>query len=380
MLILAMFVADMLWWLWAFVRLRSAPRARLWRALLCAFMAIQVGCLLWIILGRMISERTDELLPKFVVAAVFIWHFIMLPLAMLQAIAGTLGRSMVRPAMPGTGPTRREFLRAAAVAAPPVACMLAGGYSLRQLEDFRVRRFDVGIEQLPAALDGLRIAHVSDVHVGRFTSGKLLRKIADAVNEIDADLVLLTGDLINHALADLPMGLEMARRMRSRYGVFMCEGNHDLIESRAGFERAVKQSDVPLLVNETTMLSIRGQDVQLMGLRWGPGRGDAGIALSMKSLLSQRRAEAFAILLAHHPHAFDPAADAGIPLTLCGHTHGGQLMLGPNVGCGPMMFRYWSGLYRKNGSSLIVSNGVGNWFPLRINAPAEIGQITLHRA
>jgi predicted MPP superfamily phosphohydrolase len=88
----------------------------------------------------------------------------------------------------------------------------------------------------------------------------------------------------------------------------------------------------------------------------------------------------FPILLTHHPHAFDVAADAGIPLTLAGHTHGGQLMLSDHIGAGSMMFKYWSGLYRRGNSALVVSNGVGNWFPLRINAPAEIVHITLRRA
>jgi len=129
--------------------------------------------------------------------------------------------------------------------------------------------------------------------------------------------------------------------------------------------------------------------VQLLGLRWGASgqavhspraRSDEAIADSMQVLLKQRRPEAFAVLLAHHPHAFDPAAEAGIPLTLAGHTHGGQLMATPHVGFGPWMFRYWSGLYARSASRLVVSNGVGNWFPLRVNAPAEIVHLTLHRA
>ena len=69
-----------------------------------------------------------------------------------------------------------------------------------------------------------------------------------------------------------------------------------------------------------------------------------------------------------------------MPLTLAGHTHGGQLMLTESIGAGPALFKYWSGLYRRESSALVVSNGVGNWFPLRVNAPAEIIHITLHRA
>ena len=122
--------------------------------------------------------------------------------------------------------------------------------------------------------------------------------------------------------------------------------------------------------------------VQLLGLRWtrvhGEGR-DAAIGAEVRKLLEQRVGDAFPILLAHHPHAFDAAAEAELPLTLSGHTHGGQLMLNEQLGFGPAMFRYWSGLYERGRSKLIVSNGVGNWFPLRVNAPAEIVHLTLRR-
>jgi hypothetical protein len=99
----------------------------------------------------------------------------------------------------------------------------------------------------------------------------------------------------------------------------------------------------------------------------------------VQRLLAQREPEAFPILLAHHPHAFDAAAAASLPLILSGHTHGGQLMLNEREGFGPALFRYWSGLYTRDNSKLIVSNGVGNWFPLRVNAPAEIIHLTLVR-
>ena len=98
---------------------------------------------------------------------------------------------------------------------------------------------------------------------------------------------------------------------------------------------------------------------------------------ALDQLLARGNPGAFNILLAHHPEAFDEAVAAGIPLTLAGHTHGGQLMFTPSFGFGPWLYRYWSGLYRKDESQLVVSNGTGNWFPLRIGAPAEIIHLTL---
>jgi predicted MPP superfamily phosphohydrolase len=125
---------------------------------------------------------------------------------------------------------------------------------------------------------------------------------------------------------------------------------------------------------------VRGYPVQFFGLRWVGGNAqerDQVTALQVRKLMKQRQPDAFPVLLAHHPHAFDAAIDADLPLTLAGHTHGGYLMLDSQHGLGPALFRYWSGLYTRGGSQMIVSNGVGNWFPIRINAPAEIVHITL---
>ena len=148
----------------------------------------------------------------------------------------------------------------------------------------------------------------------------------------------------------------------------------------------MRERKLPILINETKTISIRENPIQILGLRWGGlgprsvrsrEHGDELIAQSMGVLTPSLDPSAFQILLAHHPHAFDVATKNKIPLTLSGHTHGGQLMLTDSFGFGPAMYRYWSGLYEKDESKLLVSNGVGNWFPLRINAPAEILHLTL---
>jgi predicted MPP superfamily phosphohydrolase len=247
---------------------------------------------------------------------------------------------------------------------------------------------DIPLAGLPAALDGMTVAHVSDVHVGRFTHKKVLAAIAETTNSLRADLVLMTGDLIDFSLADLPDAIEMVRRIDPRSGLFTIEGNHDLFEGHALFEQRVQAAGIPLLLNDSATVNVRGFDVQLLGIRWGGGGSGPSRQrganfeqhLSATLPLLRRDRNVFPILLAHHPHAFDAAADAGIPLTLAGHTHGGQLMLTERFGAGSIMFKYWSGLYRRKDSALVVSNGVGNWFPLRINAPAEIVHITLRRS
>src|SRR5205085_1100927 len=135
----------------------------------------------------------------------------------------------------------RQFLGVALAAAPPLFNLSLATIAMRQLEQFRVRRFVLPIAGLPSDLHGLTITQISDMHVGRFTSGRVLRDVVRVVNELRADLVLLTGDLINDALMDLGHGLDLVRSIQARYGVYLIEGNHDLIENGPEFERRLKK-------------------------------------------------------------------------------------------------------------------------------------------
>ena len=382
---------DVIWW----IVLARLTNHAIGRVLVSIFMIAMMVGLIAVIAARMSRGDWDRLIPKFAVSAIFIWHFIglgLLSLIGLALIPILLGQKIVRIARPAplkierSAPAsdwnRREFLRFAGAMLPPFFTLSLTGIAMAQLNSIRVRRFILPIAELPKELDGITIAQVSDMHVGRFTNGKVLQKMVRMVNEMSADLVLLTGDLINDALADLDTGLELTRALEARFGLAIIEGNHDLIENPAEFERRVRASGIPFLLDESAIVDVRGFPVQLLGLSWtrvhGQGR-DAAIGAAVKKLLEQREAGAFPILMAHHPHAFDAAAEAGLPLTLSGHTHGGQLMLNEQLGFGPALFRYWSGLYQRDQSKLIVSNGVGNWFPLRVNAAAEIVHLTLRR-
>ena len=387
-----MLALDIFWW----CVLARATNRKWVRAFVTIFMIAQTIGLIWLISGRLFQTGWDRWLPKSATAAIFIWHFIGLGLLSLLAVALIpifLVQQMVCISKRRRQPeeqlsdhrnqyTRREFLSVAAAITPPLLTLGLTGIALSQLNQFRVRHLVVPIRDLPRDLDGTTIAHVSDMHVGRFTSGRVLRKMVRVVNEFRADLVLLTGDLINDALTALDEGIELVRALDPRLGLYLIEGNHDLIENASEFERRVKASGIPFLLDESAIASVHGVPVQLLGLSWTRRHGanhDEAISRSVRALLQQRRPDVFPILLAHHPHAFDAAAEAGMPLTLSGHTHGGQLMLNEQLGFGPALFRYWSGLYTRGESKLIVSNGVGNWFPVRANASAELIHLTLRR-
>ena len=387
-----MFALDIFWWAIS-GRIAKATFARIGVTI---FALAQLAGLIWLLTQRFAHAESMALFSKFAMATVFIWHMIFLPLLLLLAIALSPILAMaaliriarrLRNSNPASvdanvALSRRQFLGVALAAAPPLFNLSFATIAMRQLDQFRVRRFVLPIVGLPSDLHGLTITQISDMHVGRFTSGRVLREVVRVVNELRTDLVLLTGDLINDAIADLDHGLDLVRSMQASHGVYLIEGNHDLIENGPEFERRMKDSGIPFLLDESVVITVRGTALQLLGLSWTRAREnrDVAIAAAVRQLLNQRQPESFPILLAHHPHAFDAAAAASVPLTLAGHTHGGQLMLNEQCGFGPALFRYWSGLYTKGASKLIVSNGVGNWFPLRVRAPAELLHLTLLRA
>ncbi|MCX6967100.1 MAG: metallophosphoesterase [Verrucomicrobia bacterium] len=384
------------WWRSARLLGRGAHPGARW--VVHGFFTAQVATLGAMIWGSF-HQVSSFLLSAPFLGLAFLWHLLVAPLALvgnllgvgIEAVMGCFRfvprKTATAPADPN-GISRRNFLGTVAALAPPVLTLGLGTIAARQLGHFRIRRLTVHLPGLPAALDGMTIAHLTDSHVGPFTNGRALKQIVEEANKLNADLMLFTGDLINHDLAYLPESLEMLRALRPE--PVLCEGNHDLMQGRYPFESQVKAAGFRLLVDETVTVSVRGQPVQLLGLRWtGPGNledrhDETGIAASMHALLRQRDPAAFPILLAHHPHAWDYCGD--LPLTLSGHTHGGQLMLNPQYGFGPLMFRYWSGLYSRPATSshpvqtLVVNNGIGNWFPLRTAAPAEIIHLTLRRA
>lgn len=379
---------TMLWLVWAVRHARKSGAPRLARMLPVVVSLIFLAGYAWIFF-----QRGGELpgLHPWLYAFVLIWALGALPfLALPLAAAGVVSRAWSRFRPRGhagnqeqTGHrtprevSRRTFLKGALATLPPVAAVAATAFSIPQTRHFRVREIVVPVDGLPSGLDGFSIAHISDVHAAKFTRGRTLLEIAEATTDLGVDLVVNTGDLIDHRISDLPEALDMFEKIDSRLGIYSVEGNHDLFDDQQAFVNMFAERGLPLLRDGAARINHRGTDIDLLGIRWH-GRNTT-LADHVSAVSTLRTSGAFPILLAHHPHAFDHSAEAGIPLTLAGHTHGGQIMVTPRLGAANAMFRYWSGLYQQDDCSLIVSNGAGNWFPLRTAAPAEIIRIELRR-
>lgn len=288
-------------------------------------------------------------------------------------------------------PDRRSFLQTTfqtALASVPVATL--GGLvaaSRIQQSHLAIHRHALAAPWLPSRLRGLTITHLSDLHLGRLYRPCMLPTLIDQANRLDGDIVVITGDIVDMSNEMLPAALDAFGLLTHRHGLFLSIGNHDEIDNRDEFVSLVR-TKFPLLINQRQTLEIGGERLTIGGLAFArrekPGQRHSGPVADLRETLQGYDAnrDGPMIALSHHPHTFDLLADHGIPLTLSGHTHGGQIMLTPppkrpDIGIGSLLFRYLRGFYRRNGATLFVHSGIGNWFPLRINAEAEVVQIQL---
>lgn len=406
MVILLLLSFNVLWWSVAdrrFARCVRSPRGskglRWFTAAFCLLLNAPV--LLMFVTGRSVSFLST---PTWYAAAVALWHIslaaamplvALLRLAILAAVYAVRAalarlRGGPRPAFVADGamdPGRRAVLRTSLATVPMVLLGGMAGASRVQERRLAVNRHEVPAPWLPRRLAGLTITHISDLHVGRHYRPYRLRELVDRVNDLDSDIVVVTGDIVDNSNDMLPPALHALGQLTHRHGLFVSIGNHDQFDNREAFIRQVRQR-LPLLINQRRSIEIGGERITIAGLDYAfrdapAGRGmnhPAHVAAALDGHDLER--EGPVIALSHHPHAFDALAAAGVPMTLAGHTHGGQLMWSdpaqrPDIGVGPLLFRYNRGFYRRPAGTLFVNSGIGNWFPLRIHAPAEIVQIQL---
>jgi hypothetical protein len=315
-------------------------------------------------------------------AVEMVWNVLFLqvlvPGMILVVLIARLRSRIVRPQpISPAGMSRRKFLYLLSYGAVPVTAIGMGVHGARTREELQVREFQVPIVNLPPELEGFTIAHVSDLHSGLFVGPKRLKIISDATNDLKADLVAITGDIINRDMDEFPAALAAIQRIESPYGTYLCEGNHDAIPGACMVVAECERNRLRMLFNTGRAVPVRGRRLLLGGLSWARYFQMNALPEMVGRLFPPREEGDARILLAHHPHLFDIAQEAD--LVLSGHTHGGQIMFG-DIGLGRLRFKYWSGRYQRGNTTMIVSNGCGDWFPCRIGAPAEIGLVRLTKA
>ena len=256
--------------------------------------------------------------------------------------------------------------------------LVVDGY-LRGYRRLDVTRLEVTLPNLPTTLDGFRIVQLSDLHVGPIAKLEALREVLDRAMAEDADLMVVTGDIVDSPQADLARWLPELRRLRARHGVVAILGNHDRDVGLDRVADAVRtMTDWTVLRDAAHRIDVDGESLHVVGLefRSTPHEGDA-----VATLAGSVPTDAPAILLAHNPSAFAAARKAGFSFTLAGHTHGGQIALPKAPRANParlLMTPYDAGTFAEDGCVLHVNRGIGtSGQRLRIGVPREITVVTL---
>jgi predicted MPP superfamily phosphohydrolase len=242
----------------------------------------------------------------------------------------------------------------------------------------RIRRVDVPIAGLPPALHGFSIAQISDLHVGPTIKRAYMDRIVDAVNALGADMIAVTGDLVDGSVRDLARHTQPLARLTARHGAFFVTGNHEYYSGVHAWIGELRRLGLSVLVNEHVVLQHAGESVVVAGVTdYMAGHFDPAHRSDPAAALSGAPSDAgVRLLLAHQPRSAFAAAPAGFDLQLSGHTHGGQFF--PWNFVVRLFHPYTAGLYRQDSLWIYTSRGTGYWGPpKRLGAPSEITYLRL---
>src|SRR5713226_8949855 len=279
--------------------------------------------------------------------------------------------------------SRRRFLVRAtyAYAAAGVGFSTYGIWNAERLPE--VTRRTLTFPDLPPGLDGLRLLHLSDVHAGVHMEQDKMQALVAQANALGADLIVQTGDMIDIDPAYIPPYVRAFRELSAPLGVVTVLGNHDRYTGADAVIRGVRDAGQVFVRNDAHVIERGGATLALVCIddprNW---KADDPQPLDIDLALRRTPPDAFQILLAHRPGAFDGAAPRGIPLTLAGHIHGGQFYL-PILGwsAGRLITKYVMGHFRQGSSQLYVSRGIGVvGVPIRVFVPPEMALIELRRS
>jgi uncharacterized protein len=257
-----------------------------------------------------------------------------------------------------------------------VASLFAIGLALRP----SLRAVELPVTGLPAALDGFRIVQLSDIHIGPLLDRRFAAALVARVNALGADLVAITGDLVDGHVERLASEVRPLAGLESRHGTFFVSGNHDYFSRIDPWLEVVRDFGWRVLRNERVTIRHGEASFDVAGVddrfarQYGNGHGE-----DIAAALDGRDVTLPVVLLAHNPNVFDEAVELGVDVQLSGHTHGGQIW--PFAYLVRLHTPYVAGVFRRGPSTLYVSRGTGFWGPpMRLFHRAEITEITLRAA
>jgi predicted MPP superfamily phosphohydrolase len=278
---------------------------------------------------------------------------------------------------PHHDPGRRLLLARGTAIFAGLAAVGITGYGVSQaLGPPRVNRVRIPLAKLDPRGDGLRVALVSDIHLGPILGRGHTERIVATINRLEPDLVAVVGDLVDGSVAELGPAAAPLRDLRPRYGSFFVTGNHEYF---SGYEEWVEEVDrlgLRPLRNERVEIVHGGAALDLAGVNDVNGK-QYGDGPDFARTLDGRDTSRPVVLLAHQPVQAHDAARHGVDLQLSGHTHGGQIVpFNLLVGAQQPVV---SGLGTVDGTKVFVTNGAGFWGPpVRVGAPPQVTLVELH--
>jgi hypothetical protein len=291
---------------------------------------------------------------------------------------GAAGSASAAPESPGDKPgiERRLLLaRGAAIFAGLTAAGVTG-YGVRTaLGGPQLDRVQIPIAKLPRAMDGTRLAVVSDIHLGPLTGSQHMSRIVSMINSVDADVVCIVGDMVDGTVEELGEFAEPLRDIRSRQGAYFVTGNHEYYSGFQQWVDEVARLGVRPLRNERLEIRTRGGVFDLAGVN-DLGGAEFDDAPDFERALGDRDAARPVVLMAHQPVMARDAVRYGVDLQVSGHTHGGQMV--PFNLLVKLEQPVVSGYGEVDGVPVYVTNGAGFWGPpVRVGAPPQVTLIEL---
>ena len=317
---------------------------------------------------------------SFVFTYLVIRDLMWLPVGAFHKLKARISTSMRKKAAsnPIENPSRRGFLINSMNYGILTTAALSTGYGIaeaRQTPD--IKELPVAIPHLPQEFEGFRIVQITDLHVSPTFGRSCVEEVVEVVNSLEADIVALTGDLVDGTVDQIAYDVAPLKEIRSALGNYFVTGNHEYYSGVIEWVPEIERLGFSVLLNEHRIVTRGRAGLLLAGVTdYRGGNFFASHRSDPQKALQAAPETMIKILLAHQPKSIFDAALAGYDLQISGHTHGGQFFPW-NFVIG-FLQPYVSGLHTHANTQIYVSRGTGYWGPpVRVGSPSEITLIKL---
>lgn len=370
------------------VRFRILVPSRSWRLGYWLFACTGIFLLYSSRLIRLPSDFLQEW-HSYLVSAAYAWTISQIIFVIVGALC-LAGSWLARKAAGKTSRragaeaiSRRDFLQASAAIVPLAALGIGTGGVYAAVAEMEINRYSLKLPDLPAHAEGFKIVQISDLHVGPFFSMRKLDSVIGMIRQEKPDMVVITGDFIDElALAETAVDKMSRFAAEIPKGIYFCWGNHEYFRDINRIAALLHKSAIHVLDNSSALIADGERPFYLAGVDYPWADKKTQMQEKRKTFFAEAQRNipdnAFRLLISHHPDFIEEAFAAGIPLTLTGHTHGGQVaVFGRSLL--PVQYRYMRGMYQEGDRYGYVHTGTGHWLPFRLGCPPEICVLTLNR-